>query len=127
MPQTEQWFWAGNGSQDMILFALTHRRPVVLAAQIDHGGNGVRLVTCDRESGLLVPLEPDHLVARLIQRAPESAEVLLEARRFIFENTEDGRKDVQALFVRIDQVLHGLDSARPESTPQEEGSDQWTE
>jgi hypothetical protein len=123
---SEQWFWAGNGIQDMILFAQVPRRPVVLGIQRFPAGTP-HLVTCDRHSGLLVPLEPDHLVARLIQRAPESAEVLLEARRFIFENTEDGRKDVQALFVRIDQVLHGLDSARPESTPQEEGSDQWTE
>jgi hypothetical protein len=68
-------------------------------------------------------LEPDHLVARLIQRAPELAMALLDARQFIFDNTEDGRKDVQALFARIDQVLHGLDSARSESSE----TGQWTE
>jgi hypothetical protein len=117
---TEQWYWGPAGDQEMVLYARLPHRPVVLFAR--PGRRGPCLDTCDRTTGRLVPLTPNSLVARLIAATPELAELLSEARNFIFENTEDGRKDVKDLFSRIDDVLHGLNA--PEPT---ERDGQWVE
>lgn len=105
---SESWRWLDNNT----LVADHGKRPVVLMARVDLGAPA--LLTRDETSGLLVPLEKGHPIARIIAAAPELLAACLKASVFVECIAKTMDVDEENTNITLNIIRDALSKARGE-------------